>query len=218
VSTVVMAVVAFVLQPWHYAGAPPDRDAPRGRCPRRGSRADRVSHRLRRPGRCCADGVVASCNLDRQVRHGRPGGNAGGVQHGRDEPGRRAVAADHRGDEHHQPRQAGRGGRSRGLVPAAHAVCRAADVRADHDTFLARQRDSRRRLHGVHRRHPRTRSAGETSQPVASSGIHLTVTPYTKLNPGGVLPYAIGGPALVAVGIFVLYRIRRRQTDAAEAS
>jgi hypothetical protein len=54
----------------------------------------------------------------------------------------------------------------------------------------------------------------ETSQPVASSGIHLTVTPYTKLNPGGVLPYAIGGPALVAVGIFILYRIRRRQTDA----
>ncbi len=54
----------------------------------------------------------------------------------------------------------------------------------------------------------------ETSQPVASSGIHLTVTPYTKLNPGGVLPYAIGGPALVAVGIFILYRLRRRQTDA----
>jgi ABC-2 type transport system permease protein len=57
-----------------------------------------------------------------------------------------------------------------------------------------------------------------TSHPVASSGIHLTVTPYTKLNPGGVLPYAIGGPALVAVGIFVLYRIRRRQTDVGEAS
>ena len=32
-----------------------------------------------------------------------------------------------------------------------------------------------------------------TSQLVASSGIHLTVTPYTKLNPGGVLPYAIWG-------------------------
>jgi hypothetical protein len=52
-----------------------------------------------------------------------------------------------------------------------------------------------------------------TSQPVASSGIHLTVTPFTRLNPGGVLPYAIGGPALVAAGIFVLYRLRRRQTD-----
>jgi hypothetical protein len=63
---------------------------------------------------------------------------------------------------------------------------------------------------------PAPAAAAETSQPVASSGIHLTVTPYTKLNPGGVLPYAIGGPALVAVGIFVLYRIRRRQTDAAE--
>ena len=65
---------------------------------------------------------------------------------------------------------------------------------------------------------PAPAGQAETSLPVASSGIHLTVTPYTKLNPGGVLPYAIGGPALVAVGIFVLYRIRRRQTDAGEAS
>jgi ABC-2 type transport system permease protein len=65
---------------------------------------------------------------------------------------------------------------------------------------------------------PAPAGPAETSLPVASSGIHLTVTPYTKLNPGGVLPYAIGGPALVAVGIFVLYRIRRRQTDAGEVS
>jgi hypothetical protein len=38
---------------------------------------------------------------------------------------------------------------------------------------------------------PAPGSPEATSQPVASSGIHLTVTPYTKLNPGGVLPYAI---------------------------
>ena len=52
-----------------------------------------------------------------------------------------------------------------------------------------------------------------TSHPVASSGIHLTVTPYTKLNPGGVLPYAIGGPLILGLLIFVVYRQRRRQID-----
>ncbi len=53
-----------------------------------------------------------------------------------------------------------------------------------------------------------------TSQPVASSGIHLTVTKFTKLNPGGVLPYAIGGPVVLAVIILLVYRSRRRQIDA----
>jgi ABC-2 type transport system permease protein len=57
-----------------------------------------------------------------------------------------------------------------------------------------------------------------TSQPVASAGIHLTVTPFTQLNPGGVLPYAIGGPVLVALAIFVVYRIRRRGVDSGEES
>lgn len=57
-----------------------------------------------------------------------------------------------------------------------------------------------------------------TSQPVASSGIHLIVTPFTKLNPGGVLPYAVGGPFVLIVGILMLYRIRRRRIDEGEAS
>ncbi|MCG3156164.1 MAG: hypothetical protein DKINENOH_02779 [bacterium] len=52
-----------------------------------------------------------------------------------------------------------------------------------------------------------------TSQPVASSGIHLVVTPFTKLNPGGVLPYAIGGPLVLIGAIILLYRIRRRKID-----
>jgi len=52
-----------------------------------------------------------------------------------------------------------------------------------------------------------------TSQPVASSGIHLTVTPFTRLNPGGVLPYAIGGPVVLGLVIFLVYRHRRRKTD-----
>ena len=60
---------------------------------------------------------------------------------------------------------------------------------------------------------PAPRSRETTSRPVASSGIHLTVTPFTRLNPGGVLPYAIGGPALLALGIFLIYRHRRRQID-----
>jgi len=52
-----------------------------------------------------------------------------------------------------------------------------------------------------------------TSHPVASSGIHLTVTPFTRLNPLGVLPYAIGGPLIIGLGIFFLYRLRRRNID-----
>lgn len=55
-----------------------------------------------------------------------------------------------------------------------------------------------------------------TTQPVASSGIHLTVMANTQLNPGGVLPYAIGGPVLLGLFIFLVYRHRRRQIDAGE--
>jgi ABC-2 type transport system permease protein len=60
---------------------------------------------------------------------------------------------------------------------------------------------------------PAPGSSEATSLPVASSGIHLTVTPYTKLNPGGVLPYAIGGPILVGFAIFFVYRRRHREID-----
>lgn len=57
-----------------------------------------------------------------------------------------------------------------------------------------------------------------TSQPIASSGIHLTVTPFTRLNPGGVLPYAIGGPVALGLLIFFVYRQRRRKIDMGEES
>jgi ABC-2 type transport system permease protein len=57
-----------------------------------------------------------------------------------------------------------------------------------------------------------------TSHPVASPGIHLTVTPYTKLNPSGVLPYAIGGPVVLAFGIVFIYRRRRRDIDTGGAA
>jgi ABC-type transport system involved in multi-copper enzyme maturation permease subunit len=65
---------------------------------------------------------------------------------------------------------------------------------------------------------PAPGSPDATSQPVASSGVHLTVTPFTKLNPGGVLPYAIGGPVLLVLVIFFVYRHRRRQIDAGGAA
>jgi hypothetical protein len=52
-----------------------------------------------------------------------------------------------------------------------------------------------------------------TSQPLASSGIHLTVTPFTRLNPGGVLLMPLAGH-VVLLGIIVLYRMRRKQIDA----
>jgi hypothetical protein len=60
---------------------------------------------------------------------------------------------------------------------------------------------------------PAPGSPDATSQPVASAGIHLTVTPYTKLNPGGVVPYVIGGPVVLGILIFMAYRHRRKQID-----
>ena len=52
-----------------------------------------------------------------------------------------------------------------------------------------------------------------TSQPVASSGIHLTVHPYTRLNPRGVLPLALGMPGGLMLGMIFLRWRRRRQID-----
>ena len=52
-----------------------------------------------------------------------------------------------------------------------------------------------------------------TSHPVSSPGVHLTVTPFTRLNPGGVLPFAIGGPLLIGVVIWLVYRRRQRGID-----
>jgi hypothetical protein len=52
-----------------------------------------------------------------------------------------------------------------------------------------------------------------TTHPVASPGIHLTVTPFTKLNPRGVLPIAIGGPILLLVIIYFVNRRRNQNVD-----
>lgn len=64
---------------------------------------------------------------------------------------------------------------------------------------------------------PEPETEATTSQPVASSGIHLTVAPFTRLNPEGVLPYAFGVPLLLLAIMFVIYRIRRQQIDAGDS-
>lgn len=60
-------------------------------------------------------------------------------------------------------------------------------------------------------------SSQETTMPIASSGIHLTVTPFARVNPGGVLPYVIATPVILILGTVFLLRRRRRGLDAASA-
>ena len=52
-----------------------------------------------------------------------------------------------------------------------------------------------------------------TSQPVASTGIHMTVTPFARLNPGGVLPLAVGMPLGLTLLMFVLLWNRNRSVN-----
>ena len=52
-----------------------------------------------------------------------------------------------------------------------------------------------------------------TSQAVASSGVHLTVMPFTRLNPRGIVPLVIGTPIVLGVGTFLTLVLRRRQTE-----
>lgn len=60
---------------------------------------------------------------------------------------------------------------------------------------------------------PTPGSLESTSQPVASSGIHVTVQAVTMLNPGGVLPLAIGIPILLILSLVLLLWFRRRGID-----
>jgi hypothetical protein len=52
-----------------------------------------------------------------------------------------------------------------------------------------------------------------TSHPVTSSGIHLTIRPFAKINPRGVLLYVLGTPLLLLLAMVLLVRYRRRSTD-----
>jgi ABC-type transport system involved in multi-copper enzyme maturation permease subunit len=60
---------------------------------------------------------------------------------------------------------------------------------------------------------PEPTGPGSTSIPVTSPGIHLVVNPFTRLNPLGVLPYVVGGPIVLVIIIFLIYRARRRAID-----
>lgn len=57
--------------------------------------------------------------------------------------------------------------------------------------------------------------AGEdaTSQPVASQGIHVKVDPFVRINPGGILPYAIGIPLGLLLLLGGVLWFRRRNVD-----
>jgi ABC-2 type transport system permease protein len=58
---------------------------------------------------------------------------------------------------------------------------------------------------------PKPSGSTSTSRPVASSGIHLTVKPHTRLNPGGIMPLAIATPTALTVVWLGLRALRRRE-------
>jgi ABC-2 type transport system permease protein len=60
---------------------------------------------------------------------------------------------------------------------------------------------------------PKPVGSTSTSQPVASSAIHLTVKPHTRLNPGGILPLAIGTPTALTALWLGLRGMRRREVE-----
>jgi hypothetical protein len=64
---------------------------------------------------------------------------------------------------------------------------------------------------------PAPSSAESTTTPVASSAIHLTVLPFTQLNPVGVVPYVAGGPVVMLAATVLVYWLRRRGIDAGGA-
>ena len=57
-----------------------------------------------------------------------------------------------------------------------------------------------------------------TSQPVASTGIHMTVAPFTNLNPKGVLTLAIGMPLGLTLLMVVLVRNRNHNLNTGHSS
>lgn len=57
-----------------------------------------------------------------------------------------------------------------------------------------------------------------TIQPIASSGIHVTVEAFTRINPGGVLPYVVAGPIVLIAGMAFLFWYRRRRVETVDDS
>ena len=60
---------------------------------------------------------------------------------------------------------------------------------------------------------PQPANAEAVTSPVASSSLHLSVAPSARLNPSGVLPFALGVPLFLLAITFVVYRRRRQQID-----
>ncbi|MCI0610016.1 MAG: ABC transporter permease [Anaerolineae bacterium] len=65
---------------------------------------------------------------------------------------------------------------------------------------------------------PQPQTAEDSSQVVASPGLHLSVEKFTSLNPSGILPFVIGVPVVLVIAISLLFRMRRRQIDTGGSS
>ena len=61
---------------------------------------------------------------------------------------------------------------------------------------------------------PEPEGPDSTSRVISSPGIHLTVERFVRINPGGILPYAIGIPLLLILGMYILFRQRQKGVDA----
>ena len=61
---------------------------------------------------------------------------------------------------------------------------------------------------------PKPAGPQATVHPVASSGINLTIQTATNVNPGGMLPVALGTTGGLSLGAFALRWTRRRRLDA----
>jgi hypothetical protein len=64
---------------------------------------------------------------------------------------------------------------------------------------------------------PKPERPEDTSQPAASPGMHLTISPRVKLNPRGILLYVIGAPVLIGLAMLYLNHRRRRATEPADS-
>ena len=63
---------------------------------------------------------------------------------------------------------------------------------------------------------PVPEDSAEVSQPLTSPGIRVSVASFARLNPGGILPYAIGIPLLLLLALAALMRMRQRTTDTSD--
>jgi hypothetical protein len=63
---------------------------------------------------------------------------------------------------------------------------------------------------------PQPKSAEVTTHPIASSSLYLTVESSPRLQPGTVLPFALGVPVLLLAITFVVYRRRSQQIDVSD--